>query len=88
MQSIAKAPSFVIPTIPDQMGAANKVDLMKKFLKIQMECSATLTEFMGRFDYEDYNMKFQGVEVPEELMLCILQQSIGDKHETYMRILM
>ena len=69
------------------MGAANKVDLMKKFLKIQMESSETLTEFMGRFDNEVHNMKFQGVEVPEELMLCILQQAIGDRHETYMRIL-
>ena len=69
------------------MGAANKVDLMKKFLKIQKETSESLTEFMGRFDNEVHNMTFQGVEVPEELMLSILQQSVGLEHETYMRIL-
>ena len=69
------------------MSAANKVDLMKGFTKLSKYSTETLLEFIARFDNEIHNIRFQGMELAEELIISVLQQAIGTEHETYLRIL-
>ena len=69
------------------MGAANKVDLIKGFMKTQKSDSESLTEFIARFENEMHDLTFQGVIIAEELAISILQQGLGSEHETYIRIL-
>ena len=69
------------------MGAANKVDLMKGFMKLMRYSTEALSEFIARFDNEIHNIRFQGMELAEELIISVLQQAIGTEHETYLRIL-
>ena len=69
------------------MGAANRVDLMKGFMKLTKYSTETLSEFIARFDNEIHNIRFQGMELAEELIISVLQQAIGTEHETYLRIL-
>ena len=69
------------------MGAVNKVDLMKAFMKLTKYSTETLSEFIARFDNEIHNIRFQGMELAEELIISVLQQAIGTEHETYVRIL-
>ena len=69
------------------MGAANKVDLMKGFMKFMKYSTETLSEWIARFDNKIHKISFHRMELAEELIISVLQPAIGTEHETYLRIL-
>ena len=56
------------------MGAANKVDLMRGFMKLIKYSTETLSEFIARFDNEIHNIRFQGMELAEELIISVFSK--------------
>jgi len=65
----------------------NKVDLLRNFTKMARASGESLSEFISRLDNELADLKTQGIMIPDELAINVLQQGAGNEHQTFIRIL-